>query len=240
MPATTCVINPTRGPGEPRLPTRGVLAVNPSDSGHFAVLAQQYGLKRHFLFNAQLYGNEELFVAGPAVGAPMAVLCLEKLIALGARQIVVYGWCGALGAGLRAGDVFLPTSGISEEGTSDHYPVEEIEQVDPLHLALADGLRRQGYAPRQGPIWTTDAVYRETREKVEHYGAQGILAVDMEYTALRTVAAFRQAHLAAVMLVSDELYHREWVPRFPHKHFRTASRQLLAHLCGLLQSGEIS
>jgi uridine phosphorylase len=232
------VINPQRNKGEPHLPPWGILAVNPSDSGHFVQLAQQYTLKRHFLFHAQLLSNETLFVAGPAVGAPMAVLCLEKLIALGAQQVLVYGWCGAVTADLRVGDVFLPTSGLSEEGTSRHYPVPATEhQPAPFHPLLVAGLERQGYGPQQGTIWTTDAVYRETRDKVERYGARGVMAVDMEYTALKAVAAFRQIQLAAVMLVSDELYHHHWVPRFPHPPFRTASRQLLAQLCGLLQSG---
>jgi hypothetical protein len=61
----------------------------------------------------------------------------------------------------------------------------------------------------------------------------------MEYTALRTVAAYRQISLAAVMMVSDELFHAEWAPRFQYKQFRSESRQLLDQLCMFLCEGAL-
>ncbi len=237
---STCIINPIKSKGEPSLPGTGILAVNPSDSSGFTGLAGQFGLKNHAFFNAQLYSNPSFFLAGPAVGAPMAVICLEKLIALGASRIVVYGWCGSLSPSLGVGELFVPTTGLSEEGTSVHYQTPNSWNGDFLRLQLVDVLTREGYQLKQGSIWTTDAVYRETRDKVERYSDQGILAVDMEYTALCSVAAFRRVNLAAVMLVSDELFHREWAPRFQHKKFRTESRRVLEKLCAILHTGEIS
>jgi len=237
-----CVIDPVRGKGEPELPATGILAVNPADSACFPSLARCHGLTRHGLFHAQLYDNDLFFLAGPAVGAPMAAICLEKLIALGARRILVYGWCGSLHPALAAGDLFIPTQGLSEEGTSAHYPGAGGDPDDLLSVRLSEALAEaNGFAgPRRGSIWTTDAVYRETREKVARYSAQGILAVDMEYTALRAVAAFRQVSLAAVMLVSDELFHQNWSPQMHRQGFRRRSRQVLASLCALLQQGRIA
>lgn len=235
-----CIITPMRNRNEPELPPTGILAVNPADSSSFAGLAGgRYGLIRQSLFHAQLYGNNAFFLAGPAVGAPMAAICLEKLIALGARRIIVYGWCGSLHPSLAAGELFVPTGGLSEEGTSGHYQGADGGDDDTLRSRLVGALIQAGHVPRQGRIWTTDAVYRETREKVARYGAQGILAVDMEYTALRAVAAFRRVSLAAVMLVSDELFHGEWAPRMQHKQFRAHSRHLLENLCTIIHSGEI-
>ena len=237
---STCIINPIKSKGEPDLPETGILAVNPSDSSGFTGLAGQFGLKKHAFFNAQLYSNSTFFLAGPAVGAPMAVISLEKLIALGASRIVVYGWCGSLNPSLSVGELFVPTRGLSEEGTSVHYQSPNTGSGDFLRLQLVDALTREGCQPKQGPIWTTDAVFRETREKVERYSDQGILAVDMEYTALCSVAAFRRVNLTAVMLVSDELFHREWAPRFQYKNFRTDSRRVLEKLCAILHTCEIS
>jgi uridine phosphorylase len=216
------------------------LAVNPADSSCFQAFAHQYGLERHVLFHSQLYSNDTFFLAGPAVGAPMAAICLEKLIALGARRIVVYGWCGSLTPSMYTGDLFMPTGGVSEEGTSMHYQPAPMCDDDSLRLSLFAALTREGCLLKEGWIWTTDAVYRETREKVERYRAQGILAVDMEFTALRSVAAFRGVSLAAVMLVSDELFHEEWTPRFQHKKFRTDSRRVLAKLCAVIHAAEVS
>ncbi|MBV5317540.1 MAG: nucleoside phosphorylase [Desulfobulbaceae bacterium] len=236
---TTCVINPQWNKGEPRLSPAGILAVNPSDSTVFPELAKRHGLQRAFLFNAGLYSGDALFLAGPAVGAPMAVICLEKLIALGATRIVLYGWCGSLIPSLRVGDLFVPTGCLSEEGTSSHYPPPAHPFDESFSLALCNALSTKGYQTKRGAIWTTDAVYRETRDKVQRYGTQGLMAVDMEYAALRAVAAFRGVSLAAVLLVSDELYHQEWTPRFHQKTFRTESKNLIDQLCALIQSSEL-
>lgn len=231
---TACVINPRRERGEPHLPPLGLLAVNPSDRSHFSTLARYYSLKRSFLFNAELYSNPQFFLAGPAVGAPMAALCLEKLIALGAARIIIYGWCGALIPALSIGDVFAPTGMLSEEGTSIHYSCAPDQVDEAFQRWLLNALAAGKHALSEGPIWTTDAPYRETREKVVRYGSQGIMAVDMEYTALRAVASFRQVQLAAVFLVSDELYHETWQQNISRKWFRQQSRELLNELCGLL------
>ena len=237
---TICVINPQKNDREPQLPATGILAVNPSDSSYFADLAQRYGLQRHFFFNSNLYSGKSLFLAGPAVGAPMAAICLEKIIALGATQIVLYGWCGSLSPALRIGDLFMPTSSLSEEGTSAHYQHtgEKVGQQH-LHISLVDILTTEGISPKQGAIWTTDAVYRETRDKVARYASRGIKAVDMEYAALKAVAGFRQVSLTAVLLVSDELFHQEWAPRFVQKSFRSDSKKILSRLCALIHSSEV-
>lgn len=238
---SSCLINPIRKKGEPALAARGVLAVNPSDAVSFGNLARHYDLKRHNLFHAQLYHNNRFFLAGPVVGAPMAVITVEKLIALGAHKIVVYGWCGSLHPSMLLGALFSPTGeGISEEGTSDHYPLSNpyFDLLWPGQLVAL--LSKAGLHAHQGPIWTTDALFRETRDKVVRYGLQGVLGVDMEYTALRTLAAYRRISLAAVMMVSDELFHQEWTPGFQHKPFQSKSRQMLDQLCLLLHEGALA
>ena len=75
-----------------------------------------------------------------------------------------------------------------------------------------------------GRIWTTDAVYRETPEKVGNFQQQGILAVEMEVSALFSVAQFRQVELGAILVVSDELSSLKWQPGFKDKRF-VAGRQ---------------
>lgn len=236
---STCLINPCRGAGEPLLPAQGILAVNPADSTGFPELARRFALDRHGLFHAQLLAGSALFVAGPAVGAPMATICLEKLIALGARRILLYGWCGSLVPELRTGMLFVPTDGLSEEGTSGHYPGPAADCGRTLRPPLIRALSTLALPYAQGAIWTTDAVYRETGDKVEQYRARGIMAVDMEYTALRAVAAFRGADLAALMLVSDQLTNPAWRPGFADRAFRRRSRRLLTQLCALMEAGTL-
>lgn len=227
------VVHPSRGKNEPQLPACGLLLLNPSEARQAAQIAGQQDWTRHFLFHSNLFSAQAppMFWAGPAVGAPTAVICLEKLIALGASRIIVCGWCGSLQPDLGVGQLVLPTWGVSEEGTSGHYPVAgKVESSAQLRNNLKDFFLAAGKDLREGPVWTTDALYRETREKVVRYGQEGILGVDMECSALLQVAAFRRVELAAVLMVSDLLWQTPWQPGFQGKEFRKRSQGLVADL----------
>jgi purine-nucleoside phosphorylase len=78
-------------------------------------------------------------------------------------------------------------------------------------------------------VWSTDAPYRETVRKILFYQKKGILAVDMESSALFTVAHFRRIQLATVLIVSDELFTLEWVHGFKEPIF-LKTREKVAEL----------
>ncbi|MFH1216348.1 MAG: nucleoside phosphorylase [Pseudomonadota bacterium] len=237
---STIIIEPSRREGEPSLSGPVLFWVNPGDTQHILREAKDRGALRHFLFHSNLLeipGPNTSYWAGPALGAPAAVLALEKLIALGAQNIVVYGWCGSLTSSLGAEQIFIPTWSKSEEGTSAHYPGENPSRSTPeLRQKLAYFFSGKGYPVQQGPIWTTDAPYRETKDKVDNFAGQGIMAVDMEFSALCKVASFRGINFAAVMLVSDELWHDKWFPVFHRKSFKKLSRQVFLDFAGWLEN----
>ncbi len=244
MNDTGMIINPARDKGDPELPADGLFLINPAEAVAGLRLAKERNGQQYYLYNSRLSLIPELppagafFLSGPAVGAPMAVLTLEKLIALGARRIIVYGWCGSLNETLAIGDTLLPTWGVSDEGTSDHYPSNETpESHAHTRQLLAEELKSQGFTVQAGPVWSTDAPYRESLEKVKLLGRNGVLGVDMEFTALVTAAAFRKVELTAVLLVSDELWSGKWRPGFRTKNFKKKGRDilhLLADFCGKL------
>ncbi len=227
------LIKPGRVPGDPRLGSLGLLIVNPGEAQTATKLSRKRNWQQHFFFNSSLFlapaleGNRVTFWAGPAVGAPMAVMALEKLIALGAEKIIVFGWCGSLVQELQVGRLLLPTWAWSEDGTSTHYPHEGRPRSSAaLRSQLRDHLESFDHLT-EGPIWTTDAPYRETRAKVKYFQEQGLVAVDMEFSALCTVAAYRNVELAAVMLVSDELWQDSWQAGFRNKSFKKKSHTVL-------------
>ena len=248
MTDTEMIINPSRDSSDPELPPAGLFLINPTEANAGLKWAKNCGGQEHFLFNSRLAlipgsgHSSPLFIAGPSVGAPMAVLTLEKLIVLGAQRIIVYGWCGSLNNTLRIGDVLLPTWAISDEGTSKHYPAtSRPESPAPTRQILIDRFASQGMKALPGPIWTTDAPYRECITQVNQLNEQNILGVDMEYAALIAAAAFRKIELTAVMLVSDELWSGKWNPGFRTKGFKKKSRDILhflANFCSGLSSAK--
>ncbi len=155
-------------------------------------------------------------LVGPAMGAPAAVFLLERINALGGRNIVTLGTCGSLQKDLPIGDIVIPEDALSEEGTSCHYGLSgSISRPDSdLPGTLESTLLQKGYPFRKGRIWTIDAPFRETIEKGRRYRDTGILGVTMETSAMMTVSAFRGVRLAGLLVVSDELGDLKWKPGF--------------------------
>ncbi|MFO7784791.1 MAG: nucleoside phosphorylase [Desulfatiglandales bacterium] len=169
-------------------------------------------------------GAPRLTLAGPFLGAPHSVIGLEKMIALGAERIWVTGWCGSLQPDLRIGDLVMPIGAFSDEGTSRHYPLEgDTPKTDQgLRRELGSALARRGMTARTGRVWSTDAPYRETHGKVRAFRDSGLVAVDMELSALLAVSAYRGVRLAGLLVVSDELSDLTWRPGFSDPRLREA------------------
>ncbi len=149
------------------------------------------------------------------VGAPGTVMILEELIACGAKSFIGLGWAGSLQPEASVGSFFIPTSCISEEGTSAHYLDHNTDlRADPnLAAALEIASRDEGVLIRKGPQWTTDAPYRELRDKVRSFREAGVLGVDMETSAMYALASFRGIKVCNLLVVSDVL-DTEWQPGF--------------------------
>lgn len=228
---TNILIHPRRGKKERKIPENGLLLVNPSEASSCHCRLKQSEGEARFLFNSELTlaGDPRFFVAGPAIGAPMAVLCMEKLIALGAKRIILFGWCGAIGEGLKIGDIVLPTKARSGEGTSQYYPLAcpPAPEVK-LREHIADIYGDHGVNVHSGCVWSTDAVYREDRRFLQalHLKDQ-VVAVDMEFSALCTVACFRNIEFAATLIISDELWGNTWRPGFSKERFLEQKEQAL-------------
>ena len=180
------------------------------------------------LFTSRLYAHQSssagICLSGPGIGAPYAVMMLESLIAWGARRIIFLGWCGAVSSQVKIGDIILPTSAVVDEGTSRNYSDTDNGQSKPassMASLIGQVLEDNRIDFHSGKIWTTDAVYRETREKVANYQQQGVLAVEMEISALYSVAQFRHVEIGAMLVVSDELSSFKWQPGFKDPRFIT-------------------
>ena len=65
-------------------------------------------------------------------------------------------------------------------------------------------------------------MYREHRGKIDRYRAAGVMTVEMELSALFTVAAFRGVECAALLAISDELHGDAWDLGFGGEAFERA------------------
>lgn len=221
------IINPTREPWDAPVTARVILTFTLPDYRYLCRLVKPPEAPR-YIYNCALsegrWDDQPITVMAPALGAPYAVMVLEKLIALGARMVLALGWCGSLQSHLKVGDLVLPTTTVSTEGTSRHYPLEgRPPDPDPvLYKILRQLLGTCDNRWQEGSVWSTDGFFRETVGLVTHYQEQGVLGVDMEMAALFTVGRFRQIPVASLLVVSDELATLEWNPGYRSEEFRRA------------------
>ena len=148
------------------------------------------------------------------LGAPIVAAQAEELIGLGARRLVSIALSGGLQPDLAPGATVVVEGAIRDEGTSHHYLAagREVAADPALTLALANALGAAGHDVRVGRTWSTDAPYRETREEVRSYQADGVLTVDMELAALLAVAQARGVAASGVLVVGDSLSGGRWQP----------------------------
>lgn len=149
------------------------------------------------------------------VGAPACVSVAEEIFAMGAEAIILFGTCGVLDEKIEDCSVIIPDSAVRDEGTSFHYapPSDEIS-VNPRYTDIFTGmLRTLGCKYTIGKTWTSDGIYRETKEKVARRKAAGCICVDMECSAMAALARFREKEVFQFFYAADNLDGEAWEPR---------------------------
>jgi uridine phosphorylase len=228
------LIEPRKIPGDPEIDSPIVLVLF---EPYVETLRKELKLKRSSLkqlrFPSMTFGTarvnrKKICFCGTPLGAPQAVLILERLIAMGARKIVAFGCCGSLQPGLQVGHWVIPTEALSEEGTSSHYPLPEGVKTranEKIVQLCRKKCREKNSQFATGKVWTTDALFRETCSKTQRYSQMGLLAVEMEMSALFTVATYRKVHLGGLLVVSDELATLKWKTGYLNPFFWSASKR---------------
>ncbi len=242
MSEDRAIIQPVKGAKSPDPGHVTVLVSTAVDLNQLCQAANADPRAGHRLFTSRVHtvSNAEkqpFSLVGPIIGAPYAVMLLETLIVWGARQFIFLGWCGALAPSVKIGDIVLPDAAAIDEGTSPHYlqePIGYSRPAPPVAAAIRQACRRIGQEFHEGPVWSTDAIFMETRKKVRHFQQQGALAVEMELSALFTVGTYRGVDVGGLLVVSDELSSLTWRPGFKDERFqkgRIAACEAVKQIC---------
>jgi uridine phosphorylase len=175
------------------------------------------------------FSKVEIGVGRFWIGAPAAAFTFEEAVECGARTIFEVGLSGGLQTFLQPGDIVVVTEAIRDEGTSPHYlpPEVRVEASAQLRDELIKQLNERKTRRFVGPVWSTDGVYRETRSKFRKFKDNGVLAVDMETSAIFAVAKYRNVEAASAQVISDVLTETGWLQAFGHQSIRENTGVLL-------------
>ncbi len=173
--------------------------------------------------------NDFCFITGFGCGGPAVALAVEQAACLGVNGIIFVGLAGSLQEEVVPGDIVVCTESICADGTSPHYTSKELVRTDKkLTARLMKALRAQKLNFHFGRNWSTDAIFRETKQEIKHYQKNHVLTADMETSALLTVCARRKVPCAAAYVVSDYLGGSTWQPDFKNPLIWQNLRRVLA------------
>ncbi len=149
-----------------------------------------------------------LFYMSP-VCAPTAVAVLEEISYItGATHFIFFGSSGILDE--KAKDkVIIPTKAYRDEGTSYHYaPASDF--IDIKNYSLIEEVCKENKIEYiKGYTWTTDGIYRETKNSIEKRKNAGCICVEMESAALEAMCDYKGINLYVFFLSGDILVD-EW------------------------------
>jgi len=142
------------------------------------------------------------------IGCPSAGIAVEELANVGATHFIRVGSSAAFVEGIRPGDIIVNTATMRLDGTTAAY-------VDPGFPAVADHYlvralieaaeelaAERGFGVHVGLNVSSDAFYAETPQVVENLMKHRVTNIEMESSAIFTIAHLRGLHAAMVCAVS--------------------------------------
>src|SRR5215203_6646005 len=154
------------------------------------------------------YKGVPVSVQATGMGCPSAAIVTEELIQLGARNLLRVGTCGGYSPDLRLGDLIVATAATPNDGTvasiTQGLPYAPAAHFDIVHAAYhaAESAGRRTFV---GPIVSSDLFYDPVEGPAELWGNLGVLAVEMEASAVFTIAAIHGVRAGCFLTVSDTI-----------------------------------
>jgi purine-nucleoside phosphorylase len=171
--------------------------------------ARCYSEVRNMLGYTGSYRGEPISVQGTGMGMPsMSIYATELMTEYGVQQLVRVGSCGALVEELAVRDVVLAMS-ASTDSAINRIRFEGLDYAATadfaLLLAAYEAARDAAVKVRVGPVFCGDSFYSDRPELVTRMAEHGALAIEMETSALYTLAAKHRRRALALLTVSDHL-----------------------------------
>jgi len=155
------------------------------------------------------YEGRAVSVMGTGMGMPTLSIYVHELITqFGVKTLIRVGTCGAFQPELQIGDLVLPLT----SSTNSHFNKLRFGGMDYAPAASFDLLRRayeeaveRSIPVHVGGILSSDTFYEDDTDSWRKWAEFGTLAVEMETSALYTLAAKFQVAALSVLTVSDNL-----------------------------------
>jgi len=154
------------------------------------------------------YKGVPVSVQTSGMGTPSLSIVVEELLRLGARRLIRVGTCGGIADGLQTGDLVIATAACPVDGATNTYlhgeayaPAADFN----LTRALVDAATAAGIEVQTGLVASVDVFYNTDEDYAKRWRERGVLAFEMEASALFFLATRAGAQAACALTVSDVL-----------------------------------
>lgn len=187
----------------------------PGDPGRARYIAENFfedarlvTEERGLLGYTGTYGGELVSVQTTGMGCPSTAIVTDELIQLGAKNLLRVGTCGGYHPDMDLGDLVIATAATPQDGTvssltggAPYAPAAHFDLVHAAYHAAESSDRR----PFLGPIVSADLFYDPEEDPQALWHSLGVLAVEMEASAIFTLAAMRGVRAGCLLTVSDAI-----------------------------------
>lgn len=156
------------------------------------------------------YKGERVSVQGTGMGVPSISIYANELIqSYNVQKLIRVGTCGALQKDVKVRDIILAQGATTDSqvnrmifGGIDFAPLADFS----LLKHAFDAATEKSLPVRVGNVFTSDSFYRDNgRELNEMLASYNVLAVEMETTALYTLAQKFGRQALSILTVSDHV-----------------------------------
>ncbi len=205
------------------------IALSPGDIGEYVLMPgdpARSDIAAKYLDDARLmasnrehrtftgfYKGVKISVTSTGMGCPSAAIAAEELINIGAKTLIRIGSSAALDPRIQIGDLMVTTGAMKNEGTSRFYVPEGFPAVPDLELTMLLLQTARELSGRVGVYAgitsSDDAFYGESEEFIDKLRSCKVMNLDMESSALYTIAHLRGVRAATINGTSGNLTNAE-------------------------------
>ena len=169
----------------------------------------QYNEVRNMFGYTGTYKGKRVSVQGSGMGVPSISIYANELMAeYGVQKLIRVGTCGAIQKDVKVRDVIIAQTSSTDSainrvafgGTIDFAPTADFD----LLLKAYNAAKEANLNVRVGNIFIADQFYSVEHQN-EKLAAYGVLAVEMETSALYTLAAKYGRQALTILTVSDHI-----------------------------------
>lgn len=170
--------------------------------------AREVNAHRGMLGYTGTFNGVPVSVQTSGMGTPSISIVVEELLRLGATRLIRVGTCGGIAPDLRTGDLVIATAACPTDGATSTYVHGEAYAPAAdfaLTRSLVDAAAAGGIEARTGLVASVDVFYNPDADYAKRWRERGVLAFEMEASALFFLAARAGVQAACALTVSDVL-----------------------------------